>query len=418
MDIHLTLRRNPDNTFTGQAVFGNLSGGYDFALDKNFAIRRITDPANQSECAFEKTHTMPDVYLDQANTLVYRKANIYRIGGELPANIKIEYESSGNFTPDIAYSRVSEELIALDALYISFFPVPMAREITEKIRPYQKIEAGKENVIPFGSFIFEIEGFEPYRVINSYHENEKVYVKQFCKICPFKLLAVNESKILKSEGRRATAYYFNEKERGKAARVAEEASRMIAWYSETLFPGLDAPERMYFISYDAKKLGGFNRGITVELERFHEPGTLGGRHLLAHEIAHYWCMSKPPAVWNEQMLAEGSAEWSHLLYCFSRGRLNYRIDYIFLANMYFANTLYCLLHREKLYNIHLHGYRLFKSIYKRHGRDVLIACIRHFAGIEVKTMESFLRAVEANETAEVYCAIERLANKEILGDKP
>ena len=415
MDIHLTLRRNAGNTFSGEAVFGNVTGDYDFALDQNFVVRSIVDvrdivdPTGQFECSFEKAHTMPDVYLDQTNTLVYRKANIYRISGEVPARVRIEYESAGSFTSDIAYNRVSEEMIALDALYINFYPVPIARETTEKMRGLQKFASGKESIIDFGKLIFAIEGFEPYRVINSYREGEKVFVRQFVKIVPFKLLAVDESKILKSESGRVTAYYFNEKERGKAARVAEEASRMIEWFSENLFPGLGAPERMYFISYDAKKLGGFNRGITVELERFHAPGTLGGRHLLAHEIAHYWCMSEPPAVWNEQMLAEGGAEWSHLLYCSSRGRLNYMIDYISLANMYFANMLYCLLRREKLYNIHLQGYRLFKGIYRRHGRDTLIACIRHFAGIEVKTMESFLRAVEANETAEVYASIERLA---------
>jgi len=407
MDIHLTLRRNADNTLRGEAVFENIPGDFDFALDQNFTVRRVI--AGESECTFEKTHTMPGLYRDDTNTLIYLKADIYRVSGDVPASLKIEYEYSGGFTSDIAYNRISEEMIALDGLYINFYPVPIARETTEKIRGYTKFEMGNENTIEFGKLIFEIEGFEPYRVINC----DGKYIKQFCAIVPFKLLAVDEGKILKSESGRATAYYFNKKESRKAIRTVEEASRMIEWFSENLFRGLDAPGRMFFISHDAKKLGGFNRSVTVELEHFYWPGTLDGRQLLAHEIAHYWCMSEPPAVWNEQMLAEGSAEWSYLLYCLSRDHLKYIGGYTYLAFKYFVNNLYCLLHREKRYNIHLQGYRLFKGIYKKHGKSVLENCIRVFNQIEVKTMESFLAAVKANETAEVYGSVMNLATKNL-----
>ena len=401
MDIHLTLRRGADNTLRGEAVYENITGNYDFALDQNFTVRGMAG------FSFGKTHTMPNIYLDKTNSLVYRKANIYRIDGDVPSCVKIEYELGENFSSDIAYNRISEEMIALDALHISFYPVPIARETTEKVRAFEKFETGEENIIQFGKRTFSIEGFGSYRVIN-YDEG---FVKQFCKMVPFKLLAVDETKILKSESGRATAYYFNKRESAKAVKVAEEASRMIEWFSENLFRGLDAPERMFSISHDAKKLGGFNRSITVELEHFYWPGTLDGRQLLAHEIAHYWCMSEPPAVWNEQMLAEGSAEWSYLLYCLSRGYPKYIGDYAYLAFKYFVNNLYCLLHREKSYNIHLQGYRLFKGIYKKHGKSVLESCIRHFVNIEIKTMESFLRAVEVNETAEVYAPIKNLAHK-------
>jgi len=411
MDIHLTLRRNPGNTFCGEAVYENIAGAFDFALDQNFAVRRITGPDGQA-CPFEKTHTMPDTYLDEINNLTYRKADIYRIAGEVPVSIKIEYESDGNFTSDIAYNRVSDEMIALDALYINFYPVPIARETTERIRPFQKVEADKEKVIEFGKLTFEIEGFEPYRAINE----DGGYIKQFCKLVPFKLLAVDEGKILKSESGRATAYCFNEKESGKAAKIAEEASRIIDWYSKSLFIGQGAPEGpegMYFISYNAKKLGGFNRSISIELERFYSPDTLRGMEFLAHEIAHYWCMSEPPAVWNEQMLAEGGAEWSHLLYCASRGRLYYWINYAAQAYKFFGMALYGRLHGNKIYNTHLHGYRFFKGVYKKHGRDALVRCIRYFNQIEVKTMESFLQAVKENEPAQVYAFVEKLALKNL-----
>jgi len=406
MNIHLTLRRNADNTISGEAIYENVSGAYDFALDQNFSVRRMT-------CSFELTHTMPDVYLDRTNTLVYRKANIYRVTGDVPASLKIEYELGENFASDIAYNRISEEMIALDALYINFCPMPIARETTEKIRGYTKFEAGEESVIEFGAFTFSIEGFEPYRVINS----DGKYIKQFCQIVPFKLLAVNESKILKREHGKATAYYFNAKESAKAAKSVEIASRMIEWYGENLFPDQEAPERMFFISYDAKKLGGFNRSITIELERFYSPDTLKGRQLLAHEIAHHWCMTGPPATWNEQMLAEGCADWSYLLYCLSRGHLKYRIDYISLANMYLVSAVsfwwYNLFRRTKSFNIHRQGYRLFKGIYKKHGKSVLEDCIRHFNRIEVKTMDAFLRAVEENEPAELYTSIKQLAKKQL-----
>jgi len=413
MDIHLTLRRAPGNAISGEAVYGDISGAYDFALDQNFILRRITGLAGQSECPFEKTHTMRDGYLDQTNTLIYRKADIYRMGGEVPAPIKIEYESRGDFASDIAFNRISEEMIALDALYINFYPVPIARETTEKIRGYQKFEAGKESAISFGKLSFALEGFEPYRVINSCVENGKTLVRQFVKICPFKLLAVNEGKLLKKESGRVTAYYFDAKEGGRAARTAQEAGHILEWYGENLFPGQKAPERMFFVSYGTKKSNGFNRSVTVELDRFYAPDTLKGRQLLAHEIAHYWCISEPPAVWNEQMLAEGGVEWSHLLHSLSQGRLKYMFDYIFLANMYFCSRVYCLLHREKLYNVHLHGYRLFKSIYKKHGKSVLENCIRHFARAEVKTMDAFLHAVKANEPAEIYASVKSLAGKNL-----
>jgi hypothetical protein len=298
-------------------------------------------------------------------------------------------------------------MIAMDALYINFYPVPIARETTEKIRSFQKVEAGKENTIEFGKLTFAIEGFKPYRVINC----DGGYIKQFCKLVPFKLLAVDESKILKSEGARATAYYFNEKEGAKAAQIVAEASRIIDWYGENLFSGLGAPERMYFISYNAKKLGGFNRSISIELERFYSPGTLRGMEFLAHEIAHYWCMSEPPAVWNEQMLAEGGAQWSHLLCCASRGRLYYWINYAAQAYKFFGMALYGRLHGDKIYNTHLHGYRFYKGVYKKHGRDALVRCIRYFNQIEVKTMECFLQAVEANETPVIYASIKDLVNK-------
>jgi len=409
MDIHLTLRRKADGTIGGEAAYENICGAYDFALDRNFAVRRVTDLAGQA-CSFEKTHAMPDVYLDQTNTLVYRKAEIYRIGGDVSGGIKIEYAYNGEFTSDIAYNRISEEMIALDALYINFFPVPIALETTEKVRAYQKIEAGKENAIEFGELTFAIEGFEPYRVINSYSEDGRIFVRQFCKICPFKLLAVNEGKILKKEGGRATAYYFNEKESGKAVHIVEEASRMIEWYGENLFPEQETPERMYFFSYNAKKLGAFNRSITVELERFYSPDTLTGHQFLAHEIAHHWCMSEPPATWNEQMLAEGGAEWSCLLYSLSQGRARFMIDYVYLAGRYFVSGIYGLFHR-KFYSPHLHGYRLFRGIYKKHGKDVLENCIRHFARTETKTMENFLHAVEANEAAGIYACVKNLAEK-------
>ena len=413
MDIQLTLRRNPDNTFCGEAVYENIAGAFDFALDRNFTPRRVTDLTGRCELAFGKTHSMPDRYLDQTNTLVYLKANIYRIDGDLPASIRIEYESAGDFSSDIAYNRVSDEMVALDALYINFYPVPIARETTEKIRGYQKMASGKDGVIDFGELTFEIEGFEPYRVINE----DGGYIKQFCKLVPFKLLAVDDSKILKSESARATAYCFNEKEHGRAAKIAEEASRMIEWYSQSLFPNRESPERMYFISYDAKKLGGFNRSITVELERFYAPDTLKGRYFLAHEIAHHWCMSEPPATWNEQMLAEGCADWSHLLYAQSRGRLRFIGDYISLANMYFVSAVsfwwYNLFHRTKSFNIHRQGYRLFRDIYKKHGKSALENCIRHFNRIETKTMESFLQAVKENEPAQVYAFVEKLAHKNL-----
>ena len=402
MNIHLTLRRNDDNTLRGEAVYENISGDYDFALDQNFTPR--------SECPLEKTHTMPDTYLDKTNTIVYRKANIYRIKGDVPGSLKIEFESAGEFASDIAYNRVSEEMIALDALNINFFPVPIARETTEKIRPFEKFETGKENAIEFGKLTFSVEGFEPYRVINS----DGGTIKQFCKLVPFKLLAVDESKIMKKECGRATAYcFFSETESRNAARLVEEASRMIEWLGAKLFPDIETPERMYFISYGKKISGGFNRGITVELERFYLPRTLKGRQLLAHEIAHYWCMSEPPATWNEQMLAEGGADWSHLLYARSQGRLRFMIDYCFLACAYcinsFVNRMYGIIHRTNAYNIHLRGYRFYKGIYRKHGKDALMRCIRHFNRIEVKTMESFLRAVEANEPAEVYASVKRLA---------
>ena len=396
MNMHLTLRRNADNTLVGEATYENLSGDYDFALDQNFAPR--------SECPLEKTHTMPDTYLDKTNTLVYRKANIYRVIGDMPASLKIEYELGENFTSDIAYNRISEEMIALDALYINFYPVPVARETTERIRGYEKFEAGEESAIAFEQFTFAIEGFEPYRVIHS----DGKYIKRFCQIVPFKLLAVNESKILKQEHGKATAYYFNANESAKAAKTVQEASRMIDWLSENLFPDQEAPERMFFISYDTKKLGGFNRSITIELERFRSPGTRFGRYLLAHEIAHHWCMTGPPATWNEQMLAEGCADWSYLLYSHSRGRLRFVCDYIYLAKRYLYFGIYGLFHR-KFYSPHLHGYRLFKGIYKKHGKTVLENSIRHFNRIEVKTMESFLRAVKENEIKEIYASVERLA---------
>ena len=397
MNIHLTLRRNADNTISGEAIYENVSGAYDFALDQNFSVRRMT-------CSFELTHTMPDVYLDRTNTLVYRKANIYRVTGDVPASLKIEYELGENFASDIAYNRISEEMIALDALYINFCPMPIARETTEKIRGYTKFEAGEESVIEFGEFTFTIEGFEPYRVINS----DGKYIKRFCQIVPFKLLAVNKSKILKSEHGKAMAYYFNAKESVNALKTVQGASLIINWFSEYLFPDQEPPERMYFISYDAKKLGGFNRSITIELERFRPPGTRFGRYLLAHEIAHHWCMTGPPATWNEQMLAEGCADWCYLLYSHSQGRLRFMIDYIYLANRYFLNSIYGLFHR-KFYSPHLHGYRLFRGIYKRHGREALARSIRHFNRIEVKTMEAFLRAVKENEAKEIYASVERLA---------
>jgi len=411
MDVYLTLRRNAGNTFSGAAVYEAIAGDYDFALDQNFAVRRIL--AGESERAFEKTHAMPDRYLDQTNALVYLKADIYRVAGDVPDSLKIEYEYTGDFSSDIAYNRISDEMIALDALYINFYPVPIARNTTEKIRPFQKFEMGDENVIAFGKRAFAIEGFEPYRVINC----DEGCIKQFVKMCPFKLLAVDESKILRKEGGRATAYYLNEKEDAKAAGTAREASRIIEWYSENLFRGFAAPERMYFASYDAKKLGGFNRSITVELERFYPPDTLKGRHLLAHEIAHYWCISEPPAVWNEQMLAEGCAEWSYLLYALSKGRASFVCDYLYLAGQYFVNTIYTAIynrfHRQKFYNPHLRGYRTFRDIYKKHGKGALERCIRHFAGIEIKTMESFLKAVETNEPAEIYSTAKSLATKNL-----
>jgi len=401
MNIHLTLRRNADNTISGEAIYENLSGAYDFALDQNFSVRRMT-------CSFELTHTMPDVYLDRTNTLVYRKANIYRVAGDMPGSLKIEYELGENFASDIAYNRISEEMIALDALYINFYPVPIARAATEKIRGYTKFEAGEESVIEFGQFTFTIEGFEPYRVINS---NGKT-IKRFCQIVPFKLLAVNESKILKQEHGRATAYYFNANESANALKTVQGASHIIDWFSESLFPDQDMPERMFFISYDAKKLGGFNRSITIELERFRPPGTRFGRYLLAHEIAHHWCMTGPPATWNEQMLAEGGADWCYLLHSQSLGRFRFVCDYLYLANRYLYFGIYGLFHR-KYYSPHLHGYRFFKSIYKKYGRDALIRCIRHFNRIEVKTMEAFLRAVEENEPAELYTSTKQLAKKQL-----
>ena len=403
MDIHLALRRSADGILSGEAVYENIAGEFDFALDQNFAPR--------SGCPLEKAHTMPDVYLDKTNTLVYRKADIYRIAGEMPGSIRIAYELCEDFTSDIGFNRISEEIIALDALHINFYPVPMARATTEKIRGYQTFKTGEESVIEFGELTFSIEGFEPYRVINC----DGGHIKRFCKMVPFKLLAVDESKILKQEHGRVTAYYFNEKESGKAAKIVEEASRMIDWFSAELFPGREAPERMYFFSYDAKKLGGFNRSITIELERFYSPATRQGRYLLAHEIAHYWCMSEPPAVWNEQMLAEGCADWSHLLYAQSGGRLRFAMDRLSLAGMYlvnsFVNKVYGIIHRTNAYNIHLRGYRLFRGIYRRHGRDVLDSCIRHFNRIEIKTMESFLNAVKADEARDIYASIEKLATK-------
>jgi len=400
MNIHLVLKRSADNAITGEAVYENLSGDFDFALDQNFAVRRMSG-------SFKKTHTMPGLYRDDTNTLAYLKANIYRVNGDMPGSLKIEYELAGEFTSDIAFNRISDEMIALDALYINFYPVPIARSTTEKIRAFEKFEAGKESPIRFEKLTFTAEGFEPYRVIN--HDGK--HIKQFVKMVPFKLLAVDESKILKEEHGKATAYFFNKKESSKAAKIAKEASRMIEWFSESLFTGQEAPERMYFISYGTKKFNGFNRSITVELEHFYSPGTLKGRYLLAHEIAHHWCMSEPPAVWNDQMLAEGSADWSTLLYSRSQGRLRFLIDCVYLANFYFMKNMYCLLHRIKFYDIHLHGYRLFKAICKKHGKSVLENCIRHFNQIEVKTMESFLRAVEMNEPKEIYASIINIATK-------
>ena len=405
MDIHLTLRRNPDNTLRGEAVCENISGNYDFALDKNFAIQSI------GGLSFEITHTMADLYRDDTNALVYLKANIYRIEGDIPATLKIEYEYTGNFSSDIAFNRISDEMIALDALYINFYPVPIAREVTEKIRPYTKFEAGKEAPIVFGQFTFAVEGFEPYRVINC----EDGRIKQFCAIVPFKLLAVNESKILKKEHSNAAVYYFNAKESAKAAKTAEEASRILKWYSEDLFRDFTSPERMFFVSYGGKKMNGFNRSITVEVERLYRPGTHRGRQLLAHEIAHHWCMSEPPAVWNEQMLAEGCVEWSYLLYSLSRGRFSFASARLYLAHNYFAARIYWKLfeikHRRKDYSPHQHGYRMFRDIYKKHGKGVLENCIRRFVSIETKTMDSFLAAVKANEPAEVYASVKCLAKK-------
>ena len=207
---------------------------------------------------------------------------------------------------------------------------------------------------------------------------------------------------------------MDEKESAKAARIVEEASRIIEWYGQNLFPDQMMSGEMFFISHNSKQSGGFNRHITVELERFYSPDKVWGRFLLAHEIAHSWSISEPPATWNEQMFAEGGADWSFLLISLSEGRLQFIKNYFYLTFFRcYLSKINSMLYRDKTYSPHLHGFLFYKGVYKKYGADAVKSCIRHFAGAKLKTGDGFLSVVKENETEEFYDYIEKLINKHL-----
>jgi len=407
----LLLKLNKDFALSGEIDYQNLPQGYCFALDKNFVLTKVIDCGGETEYPFLPTHQIPKFYLDTTNSRIYRNANLYTVSGyNEGCGIKLYFESAyqgaTDFRSEIPFNRVSDQIISLDCLNINFFPLPIALCTAEKLKANGQIASGEEEKLLFEQPVFQITGFEDYEVINSFLDGEKRFVRTFIELTPYKLLAVNRNKIKAATDGDITAFYLSEVEQSAAAQTAVCARDILSWYNQNLFADAQVTKKRYFVSYHAEKAGGYNRNISIELDSYHNPKTAYGIYLLAHEIAHYWSMTDPKAAWEEQLLAEGAADWCSLLYFKSKGK--FKRFYAFVAYRYFINRIssfFYSLGKQKLFPIHRYGYEFFNAIYKEFGEEDLTACIRHFALSPNKTKAGFLDNVKTAETEELYIFI-------------
>jgi len=129
-------------------------------------------------------------------------------------------------------------------------------------------------------------------------------------------------------------------------------------------------------------LGGFSTDISFS------------RHLLAHEVAHKWCIGADTHSW-EDWLNETTAEWVALLYQLHIG------DNATFASVIEEKQRRCKNHPiiktadgSRPDGVHDKGVILFYDIYKKHGYDAIEKMLKLFNSLTEKCTDKYIQMID------------------------
>ena len=128
------------------------------------------------------------------------------------------------------------------------------------------------------------------------------------------------------------------------------------------------------------------------------------RHLVAHEIAHNWCIGAD-FTW-EDWLNETTAEWTALLYELKSGN---SAEFNNLINKAISSARSMPPIRtadgSRPDGVHVKGTALFYEVYTKHGYDAVAAMLKIFDELETKTTEAFIREISSQLGSEIASII-------------
>jgi hypothetical protein len=131
------------------------------------------------------------------------------------------------------------------------------------------------------------------------------------------------------------------------------------------------------------------------------------QHLLAHEIAHYWCRGADAFTW-EDWLNETTSEWTALLFQLYNGNME-QFNAVIKDTLQRYDDLPPIKTKDgsRPEGVHDKGTILFYNIYRQYGYETISKMLQLFDALAEKTTENFIMSIRRELSPDIAKMIEK-----------
>jgi hypothetical protein len=354
---------------------------FNFSLNSNLSIDRITDGLNELE--WQLTEEWIPIYRPKCQKICVKSPNPF-------STICIKYHGEVNGW----CNTIQEDRRAL-SYYSCWYPQECSPEIDIDL--------------------VNIHGCDDFLILNGeYNENGIwIYGGQGYDTANIIALKKNQYKCIARDG--LYFYYFLPEEQAVAQILLDQYLKICDYYQNRLFNMKSLP-KLQIVSLGLPKAGGayFRKELIVMAKVLSESCTIDNISeslgaLLAHEIAHIWCTGADCTSW-EDWLNETTAEWSALLYALEQNddkMFQYILNFHISRSADLADEVIMTENGNRPNGTHTKGTMLFYEIYKKYGQESIIRLISTFTNLQRKDTAEFLSELRNKGNSEIANVIQK-----------
>lgn len=367
LELDLWRIHNPDGIkVVASLIFDRpFAGELTFLLGRNLSIESID---GGQECGIEAVDEF------------YRQAN--KITVSIPNEIiKLEFCYSGR--PEGWFNFLTNDVFAVNS-YSAWYP--------------DKISLGDADVL----VRFHDTSFA--HVVNAKYDDIGQFWQYRPKDFDCNILAFKKPKSLRDDA--LDLFYIDGEGAGMAAKAYFTAYMEAAEFCIDLFGSPLLEKNVLVVVPEGSGGGvGYCRKNLIVLSGFMSDISIA-RHIIAHEIAHFWCKGAAADTW-EDWLNETTAEWAALLFEIRSGRTAI-FDAAVKGKLSKNRDLPAIKTPDgsRPDGVHDKGVCLFYRVYEKYGYVAIVEMLRIFCNLSVKTTDSYILALRTKFNPDIAAMID------------